>query len=94
MSLSTSQQIDQVSQRPPGYATSPSPPPRPPVSLVPGPRAEALQKIFDGALKTTLKTVSYDNFAACFPTPARRVPDALGGLHRDFVNRLSEVCKV
>ena len=71
---------------------SPSPPPRPPVSLVPGPRSQALQKIFDGAVKATVKSTSYENFAACFPTPAAVVPDTLQGLHRDFVDKLNEMC--
>ncbi|KAI9718160.1 MAG: hypothetical protein M1828_006792 [Chrysothrix sp. TS-e1954] len=74
-------------------SASPSPPPRPPVSVTPGPRAQALQKIFNSALKATLKTVSNDNFLSCFPTPASAVPAALSGLHRDFVDRLNEVCK-
>ena len=72
---------------------SPSPP-VPPTSRAPGPRASALQKVFNDALTHTLRTCSYNNFAECFPTPARYVPQALDGLHRDFVGKLEEMCKV
>ncbi|KAI9665224.1 MAG: hypothetical protein M1831_002234 [Alyxoria varia] len=72
---------------------SPSPPRNPPVLSEPGPRARALDSVFDQALKHTLDKCSYDNFAACFPTPAEQVPGALRGLHGDFVGRLDEMCR-
>lgn len=75
-------------------ARSPSPPPAPPVARAPGPRATALQKVFNDALSHTLRACSYNNFAECFPTPAKYVPQALDGLHRDFVGKLEEMCKV
>lgn len=75
-------------------ARSPSPPPAPPLARAPGPRATALQKVFNDALSHTLRACSYNNFAECFPTPAKYVPQALDGLHRDFVGKLEEMCKV
>lgn len=50
---------------------SPSPPPKLPVSNEPGPRAQALDNIFNTALTHTISTCSYAHFASCFPTPAR-----------------------
>ncbi|KAL2357134.1 Nnf1-domain-containing protein [Cryomyces antarcticus] len=78
-------------QQPP--SRSPSPPTSPPLPQAPGPRATALQKVFADALSHSLKTCSYSNFAACFPTAARYVPEALEGLWRDFVERLGGVCR-
>lgn len=73
---------------------SPSPPADPPTSSAPGPRARALKGMFDQALSHTLGKCTYENFASCFPTPAKHVPEALNGLHRDFVTRLDEMCRV
>lgn len=75
-------------------ALSPSPAPQPPTASAPGPRASALEKIFNDALSHTLKACSYTNFAACFPTPARYVPESLTALHKEFVMKLEERCKV
>jgi len=75
-------------------APSPSPPPPPPTAASPGPRANALEKIFHDALAHTLRSCSYSSFAACFPTLANYVPEALTGLHNDFVTKLDEMCKV
>jgi len=73
---------------------SPSPPRSPPNALSPGPRASKLQEVFNEALTHTLRVCSYSNFATCFPTPAQFVPEALDTLHRDFVGRLGDACKV
>ena len=71
----------------------PEPQPQPePVAL--GPRARALQKVFDSALLASLKACSYDNFAACFPTPARYVPDRLDALWRNMTARIKEFAEV
>ncbi|TKA66122.1 hypothetical protein B0A49_12515 [Cryomyces minteri] len=78
-------------QQPP--SRSPSPPTSPPLPQAPGPRATALQKVFADALSHTLKICSHSNFAACFPTAARYVPEALEGLWRDFVERLGGACR-
>ncbi|KAF2145037.1 uncharacterized protein K452DRAFT_316166 [Aplosporella prunicola CBS 121167] len=67
---------------------SPSPAAPPPLPTAPGPRATALQAVFGNALDATLKRVSHANFAACFPTPARYVPENLDAFWRDFVGKL------
>lgn len=60
----------------------------------PGPRATALQSAFNKALEATLARCTYENFAECFPTPAKGAPDTLRAFWRDFMGRLEEVCKV
>ncbi|KAF1992007.1 Nnf1-domain-containing protein [Aulographum hederae CBS 113979] len=72
---------------------SPSPPDAPPIALAPGPRATALSNAFNGALAATLKRISYDNFASCFPTPAKYRPETMDAFWRDFTGRLEGVCK-
>ncbi|KAF2155969.1 Nnf1-domain-containing protein [Myriangium duriaei CBS 260.36] len=72
---------------------SPSPVAAPPVAATPGARAATLIRVYNDAVSNTLKSCNYDNFAACFPTPAKNVPDALQGLHKDFVERLEQHCK-
>lgn len=77
-----------------GAEPSPSPPPQQPTAITPGPRATHFLSLYNGALKTTLKTISYDNFAACFPTPATKVPDRLRVMHRGLVERLEGFANV
>ncbi|KAI9707374.1 MAG: hypothetical protein M1836_000334 [Candelina mexicana] len=72
---------------------SPSPPPPPPIAETPGPRASKLQDVFSHALAHTLKVCSYDNFAACFPTPAKYVSGSLMALWRQMVGKLEEAAK-
>ena len=72
---------------------SASPPPSRPTTLSPGIRASALQKLYNDALSHTLRSCPYNNFAACFPTPAKHVPESLDGLHRDFVGKLERMGK-
>lgn len=67
---------------------SPSPAQPPPVPAAPGPRATALQKLYSDAIAHVLKTCNYNNFASCFPTPAKEVPDSLRHLHEQFTDRL------
>lgn len=71
-------------------ARSPSPAPAPPLATAPGPRATALQKLYSDAIAHILKTCSYTNFAACFPTPAREVPGSMKALHQQFTEKLGE----
>jgi Nnf1 len=73
-------------------SASPSPPPQAPTPGVPGPRATALQKVFAGALSSSLKANSYPNFSACFPTPAKYCPSALEGVWKQLNTRLEEEC--
>ncbi|KIX01585.1 uncharacterized protein Z518_09311 [Rhinocladiella mackenziei CBS 650.93] len=73
-------------------SASPSPPPQAPVASVPGPRAAALQKVFAGALSSSIKANSYANFSSCFPTPAKYCPTALEGVWRQLNTRLEEEC--
>ncbi|KZF25057.1 Nnf1-domain-containing protein [Xylona heveae TC161] len=74
-------------------SASPSPPPAPPVAEAPGPRAMALHNIFNGALSHTLKMCSFDNFSACFPTPAKHVPNELRGMWRMMSQRFEELAR-
>jgi kinetochore protein NNF1 len=73
-------------------SASPSPPPETPVASAPGPRAAALQKVFAGALSSSIKANSYANFSSCFPTPARYCPTALEGVWKQLNTRLEEEC--
>lgn len=56
----------------------------------PGPRASRFQDIYHKALRATVKANSYENFAACFPTPARHVPASLESVHRQLNAKLEE----
>ncbi|EGD90741.1 hypothetical protein H112_02207 [Trichophyton rubrum D6] len=80
---STAQQIEP-------QGPSPSPPPAAPVPLTPGPRASRLQQVFSQALLHTIRTNSYANFSACFPTPAKHVPRSLESVWRQLNAKLEE----
>ncbi|KAK4939935.1 hypothetical protein LTR10_019894 [Elasticomyces elasticus] len=71
---------------------SPSPAPEAPVASAPGPRAAAFQKVFAGALSSSIKANSYGNFSSCFPTPAKYCPTALEGVWKQLNTRLEEEC--
>lgn len=73
-----------------GNGPSPSPPPAPPIAETPGPRASKLQTLFSNALTHTLKTCSYANFSACFPTPAKHVPESLQALWKQMNTRTED----
>ncbi|KAI9806248.1 MAG: hypothetical protein M1825_006363 [Sarcosagium campestre] len=73
--------------------SSPTPPPPPPLQISPGARATALQKVFNEALKHTLRTCSYDNFAACFPTPAQHCPSSLRALWSQMTQKMDELAR-
>lgn len=72
---------------------SPSPATDPPIAAAPGPRASALQKLYADAIAHTVKTCNYNNFASCFPTPAKHAPEAMKELHSDFIQKLHHSCK-
>jgi kinetochore protein NNF1 len=73
---------------------SPSPYPEPPTTQTPGPRATAFLNLYQKTLSTTLRTISYDNFAACFPTIATNAPGNLRGLHKAMIERLEAFAQV
>src|SRR3954466_10996665 len=75
-------------------STSPSPPPVPPTASTPGIRASAFQKLHNDALASTLKAISYDSFADCFPLIAAQAPGSLRAMHGDFISRLERFAKV
>lgn len=75
------------------HQPSPSPPPPAPISQTPGPRASRLHQVFDQALARTLRANSYQNFASCFPTPARHVPASLESVWRQLNAKLEESAK-
>ncbi|KAH9224012.1 Nnf1-domain-containing protein, partial [Leptodontidium sp. 2 PMI_412] len=72
---------------------SPSPPPPAPTTSTPGPRATAFTKLYNDALANTLKAVSYDSFASCFPSIAEGAPTALKGMHADMAGKLERFAK-
>lgn len=72
---------------------SPSPAAAPPVPNAPGPRAQALLAVFNSALDATLAKVSAGNFASCFPTPAKYVPEVLDDIHGQFTAQISSAWK-
>jgi kinetochore protein NNF1 len=67
---------------------SPSPPPAPPTQLTPGPRAQAFLTLYNSALDSTLKAISYPSFADCFPSIATNAPTQLSAMHTGMVNGL------
>ncbi|KAI0014181.1 Nnf1-domain-containing protein [Xylariaceae sp. FL0662B] len=79
----------------PAPAPAPASPPLPArhTALTPGPRASRFQDVLNSSLSHTLGRISYDNFAACFPTIADRAPDMLRGLQKQMVDRLDALCK-
>lgn len=90
MTPSQQQQQPEAGENTEPSAASPSRPPPAPIPLTPGPRASRLQDIYSKALRATLKSNSYENFAACFPTPARHVPASLESVHRQLNAKLEE----
>lgn len=56
---------------------SSSPPQSSSTPITPGPRATAFKNLYHSALQSTLKAISYDSFAACFPLLSAQAPQAL-----------------
>jgi hypothetical protein len=71
-----------------------SPHPEPTTAPTPGARASAFLTLYQKTLSTTLRTISYDNFAACFPTIAKNAPENLRGLHKAMIQRLEGFAQV
>lgn len=61
-------------------------------AMVSSHRYAALRKVYAAALKATLSTNSYANFASCFPTSATYCPKALEGVWKQLNTRLEEEC--
>lgn len=72
---------------------SPSPPPKPPTASTPGPRATAFVQVYDSALESTLRSISYNSFSACFPSISASAPASLQHMHSAFISRLSTFAK-
>jgi kinetochore protein NNF1 len=64
--------------------------PPPPTALTPGPLAARLTELYHTALSHTLRACSYENFASCFPTPAKYRPEILKGLWMQVVGKIEE----
>ena len=62
--------------------------------MTPGPRAARFQEMYSLALSHTLSKISYDNFAACYPTSAAQAPGVLKQVQKQMVDRLGELCNV
>ncbi|KAH9883584.1 Nnf1-domain-containing protein [Xylariomycetidae sp. FL2044] len=74
---------------------APASPPLPTrhTALTPGPRASKFQELLDRSLERTLSKISYDNFAACYPTIAAQAPAMLKAVQKQMVERLGVLCK-
>lgn len=77
-----------MSQDPPSPPSIP-----PPLPSAPGPRATRLQTLLDSAISHTISSITYRNFASCFPTIQTYNPAALEDLHRNFTTLLDERAK-
>lgn len=83
-------------QQPDEHTAAPASPPLPArhTAATPGPRAARLQELYASSLAHALARVSWDNFAACYPTVAARAPETLRHVQRQMVDRLGELCHV
>ena len=70
---------------------SPPLPPKP-IPQTPGPRAQRLQELYSHALSHTFRKISFENFSACYPTIASQAPGTLHSVHRQMIDRLSQLC--
>lgn len=61
--------------------------------LTPGPRASRFQEVLDSSLSHTLGKISWENFAACYPTVAAQAPAVLRAVQKQMVDRLGALCK-
>ncbi|KAI0840521.1 Nnf1-domain-containing protein [Hypoxylon sp. FL0890] len=80
-----------ASQQHQGAASPPLPARHTP--LTPGPRASRFQQVLDTSLSHTLGKISWDNFAACYPTIAAQSPAVLRAVQKQMVDRLGALCK-
>ncbi|RYO92594.1 hypothetical protein DL764_008101 [Monosporascus ibericus] len=88
------QEQGQEQQQQQGQQAPNSPPlPARPTAQAPGPRASRFQAVLDSSLSHTLAKISWDNFAACYPTIAAQAPGTLRAVQRQMVDRLGALCK-
>jgi hypothetical protein len=59
-----------------------------------GHRATALHNIYSEALAHTVKQISYDKFASCFPTPAAYCAESLRSLWSRLMTRFEMIARV
>ncbi|KAI1469537.1 Nnf1-domain-containing protein [Daldinia caldariorum] len=74
-------------------ATASPPLPARHTALTPGPRASRFQEVLDSSLSHTLAKISWDNFAACYPTIAAQAPAVLRAVQKQMVDRLGALCQ-
>ncbi|KAI0166616.1 Nnf1-domain-containing protein [Xylariaceae sp. FL1272] len=87
-------QAQNDAQQPSSEQTPASPPlPQRHTVITPGTRATQLQKIYEKVLSGTLNKISWDNFAACYPTIAAQAPATLRLVQGQMVDRLRSLCK-
>ncbi|PTB46290.1 hypothetical protein M441DRAFT_127983 [Trichoderma asperellum CBS 433.97] len=72
-------------------ASAPAPAPAAPV--VPGPRATRFQELYAQSLKRTLGKLKWDNFAACYPTVAKKAEPVLKQVQTQMADKLAEKCE-
>jgi kinetochore protein NNF1 len=76
-------------------SVAPASPPLPAkhTAVAPGPRAARFQDVLDETLSRTLDRISWDNFAACYPTIASQAPATLKAVQKQMVDRLGVLCR-
>ncbi|KAK5989990.1 hypothetical protein PT974_08253 [Cladobotryum mycophilum] len=83
-------------QQPQESLLQPSPPPPPPQQqqpVIPGPRATRFQQLYAHSLQRTLGKLKWDNFAACYPTIAKKAEPVLRQVQGQMVDKLGEKCE-
>ncbi|KAH8127911.1 hypothetical protein ACSS6W_003900 [Trichoderma asperelloides] len=67
--------------------------PAPAAPVVPGPRATRFQELYAQSLKRTLGKLKWDNFAACYPTVAKKAEPVLKQVQTQMAEKLAEKCE-
>lgn len=63
-------------------------------AVIPGPRAQRLLDLYARSLSHTMGKLSWGNFAACYPTFARRNEPVLKQIQQQMVTKLQAKCEV
>ncbi|KAI0180845.1 Nnf1-domain-containing protein [Hypoxylon sp. FL1284] len=87
---SSHQQQDEQQQ---GQGPASPPLPSRHTAVTPGPRASRFQDLLASSLSHALGKISWDNFAACYPTVAAQAPGVLRAVQKQMVDRLGALCK-